>query len=446
MKQNVLCLFIFFLCHTIGAETYLPPSTIAVYTDAVFYDMYASTVSEPLPAGAIRQNNSSYTKKMTDVELNSFGNQVTMNISVGALCDNYDRLAHVFLAFVPKGATTYDSNVVKKIELGRFITPFMNKNVSPTSVPYSFEVNNLGSVFRDVTLRAQYDFWIEFSILGVPYAAQTQVAGCSGRIDTFKGSLTFVTDSNPSIPATNNFLLPMSTIKSFNNYGGTDEQGETMRILSFALNNTVNNANFYVITSNHGANSGGEEYVRRQHYVYLNDLQIFTYKPGGKSCEPYRQFNTQGNGIYGSSPQSASWWTGWNNWCPGDAVPIRKINVGNLPPGNHALTIHVPDAEFIGQQGDFPLSVYLQGDVSGILGTKDISVTDVKIYPNPVSNMVKVSSSKKVAEIEIYSIDGRFIKRSNGSELDIHELSAGVYLLKITFIDGLSLKHKIIKK
>jgi hypothetical protein len=322
----------------------------------------------------------------------------------------------------------------------------MNKNISPTTVPYTFQIDNLGAIFKDPNLRAQYDFWIEFSVFGVPYAAQTQVSGCASRIDTFKGSLSFTTDTNTAIPTVNNFLLTMATLKSMNNYSATDEPGTTMRILSFELLNTVNNASFYLITSNHGANSGGEEYVRRQHYVYLNDAQIFTYKPGGISCEPFRQYNTQGNGIYGSTPQTTAWWTSWNNWCPGNSIPIRKISVGNLEAGNHVFTIAVPDAQFVGQQGDFPLSVYLQGEAINILGTKEMTVTDVKIYPNPASEFIKISSTKKIKESEIYSMEGRLVKSFKGGESEIRELQIGAYILKVTFEDRTSMKHKIIKK
>lgn len=451
MKLKLLSLVLIGLCNILHAEKYFipdpPPTIISVYEDAVFYDMYAATVNQPLPADAIRQSNSSYTKMLTESQLDSFGNKLTMNITIGALCDNYDRLANVYLALVTKGSADYDTNSVTKLELGRFITPFMNKNVSPTSVPYTFQMDNVAAILKDPVLRSQYDFWIEFVVLGVPYAAQTQVSGCAGRIDTFKGSLSFTTTTtDSSITATNNFLLPMTAAKSLNNYSATDVPGQTIRMLSFVLNAPVNNANFYLITSNHGANSGGEEYIRRQHFISLNDQPIYNYTPGGKSCEPYRQYNTQGNGIYGSSAQSTSWWTSWNNWCPGDAVPIRKIPLGNMQAGSYTFQINVPSAQFVGQQGDFPLSVYFQGEKQNVLSTSDVKITDIKIYPNPVVDVVKISSTKKVKATEVYSSDGRLLRVFKGNEADISEYQSGLYILNIIFDGGMSLKHKIIKK
>lgn len=46
----------------------------------------------------------------------------------------------------------------------------------------------------------------------------------------------------------------------------------------------------------------------------------------------------------------------------------------------------------------------------------------------------------------MYSVDGRLVKTFKGGESDISELQTGTYILKMTFEDGISFKHKIIKK
>jgi hypothetical protein len=83
-----------------------------------------------------------------------------MNIVLTAACDNYDRLAGVNLVLVPKGSTSYTYNQadIKRIEIGRFITPFMNKNISPTQVPYSYQVDNISNILHDTSLASVYDF------------------------------------------------------------------------------------------------------------------------------------------------------------------------------------------------------------------------------------------------------------------------------------------------
>lgn len=341
-------------------------SSLTVFDNILFYDGYAPLVPagdlyEPIPAEVLRHSNSRYAIQLTEAQLNSIGNKLTMDVTLKAACDNYDRIARVYLAFVPAGQTTYDSNAVERVELGRFITPFMNKNNSPTEVPFSFNIDNAAEIFSDTALRANFDIWVELDVFGVPYAAQQQVAGCAGRIDTFYGTVVFnsIVDVNQTYPNPN-FLMSLSCDENLNNYNATDVPGETTKIIDFTLNQTVEDVTLYLITSNHGANAGGEEYERRDHFLYLDNDLILEYIPGGKSCEPYRQFNTQGNGIYSPTPRTTRAWLDFNNWCPGDVIPNREIYLGTLTAGQHQIKLDVPDAVFVNGEGYIPVSMYLQ--------------------------------------------------------------------------------------
>jgi hypothetical protein len=351
-----------FFCVNLTAQI----SSFTVFDEVLFYDGYAGLLAEgdlyePMPAEVLRHSNSRYAIKLTPAQVSQIGNKLKVDVTLKAACDNYDRIARVYLALVPQGQTTYVSNEVDRIELGRFITPFMNKNNAPMEVPFSFTTDNIAEILTDTSLSTQFDFWIELDVFGVPYAAQEQVAGCAGRIDTFYGTVVFSSEDDPTQTFDNpNFLLPLAADLQLNDYNATDVTDETIRILNFTLTEAVDDLSLFLITSNHGANSGGEEYNRRNHFIYLNDELIHQYIPGGKSCEPFRQFNTQGNGIYSSSPRTTRFWLSFNNWCPGDVIPNREIYLGNLPAGDHSIKIDVPDAIFAGNQGYIPVSMYLQ--------------------------------------------------------------------------------------
>lgn len=361
----------------LAATTYFTAQNVSVFSNVPFYSMYhylgegeslpAEAYSQ-IPAEAIRMHayeRDVIARKLSVVEIATLGSEISMNIDMIAACDNYDRFAGVSLALVPKGSTSYtwDQTDVKRIELGRIITPFMNKNIAPTSTPYSFKLDNFSKIIHNPTLAAAYDFWIEFRADGYSAAANNEVAGCAGRTDVFRGNLEFVS-TGTAIPESG-FFLPLSYRENLNNYNATDVPGTTTRIVNFFLSEPVNNAKLFLSMSNHGANTNGEEYKRRQHFVYLDDQMIFQFKPGGKSCEPYRVNNTQGNGIYGSTPKHFRSWLSFNNWCPGDAIPNREIDLGNLTAGNHTIKITVPDAVFVGGQGNFPISMYIQNSESG---------------------------------------------------------------------------------
>jgi hypothetical protein len=341
------------------------PATLQLMQGIVFYDGYAGVSDGPLPEGVVRQTNSLMTTRLTGEQLALIQPHLELQVTIGALCDNYDRIGSVRLALVRKGAESYEPEVTPHIELGRFITPFMDKNVEPLEVPYSWDIDHVAAILRSSKLSSSYDFWLELSVFGVPYAANEEVSGCAGRSDVFEGSVSLFTDSSSPHRAVD-VLLPLAFEEPFNDYqtGASDQLGTTEKTLEFSLENGIEDAEIVLILSHHGANSGGEEYERRHHFVSLDGEPVLEFTPGRQSCEPFRKYNTQGNGIYGPTPRSDAEWQSFSNWCPGDVIDIRRIPWGAASAGPHALIVEVPDAVFVGDEGNFPLSVFVLGRVA----------------------------------------------------------------------------------
>ena len=451
------------------AETEVPSTegkeVMKIYDDVIFFDGYntldgisqASKDMIPEDDGILRHSTSLYSVRLTDDQLSRIGDKLTMLVEIGALCDNYDRIGNINLAFVPKGAETYNTKEVKRIEIGRFITPFMNKNYKPTSVPYVFDVDYVSLILRDERLRAEYDIWAEFELFGIPYAANEQVRGCSGRQDVFTGTLTFITDQTPA-PATNtNVIVPVVMKipehqgKNFNNYteGATDEIGKTVKTWTFDVPEDVTDGQLVFITSNHGANSGGEEYNRRMHFVYFDGKLSMAYQPGRTSCEPFRVYNTQPNGIYGSREKSDEEWQSFSNWCPGDKIDNRILSVGAVSKGTHSMKIRVKGAEFADNQGDIPVSIFFQGVTEGTLpGTADINSvkpdfrSDIKVE----GDKIKVMSETPVQEILLYDVEANLLAIEFDTDVvSIADAPKGILVLSVRYADGHSENYKIIR-
>lgn len=337
------------------------PVSLTIFDEVVFYDGYASVVSDPVAMGAKRLRNDLYTHRLSDAELDAIQDTLLVRVVIGALCDNYDRMGSVALALVPKGESSYTPEEVERVEIGRYITPFMDFNREPTEVPFEFPADDLVAVLHDAELRAEFDLWLELELLGVPYAANDEVAGCADRNDVFRGSLFLDSDSSRPAPKFDE-LIPLAYRQPFNNYqlGASDEPSLTRKTIDFEVSKDTKQTQLVLITSNHGSNLGGEEYARRDHFVYVDGELELTYKPGRASCEPFRSYNTQANGIYGASPRSDSEWQSFSNWCPGDVIDTRRIPLGPLAAGSHRFVLEVPDAQFVDGEGDIPLSLYVQ--------------------------------------------------------------------------------------
>jgi hypothetical protein len=248
------------------------------------------------------------------------------------------------------------------VEVARLVTPFMNMNLEPSIVPFSWDISDSIALLRDPALLEGNEVWVELSVFGVPYAANTEINGCDGRNDTSQGFLAFNTDQTADAPEFD-INIPIAVNESFNNYqeDASDAVGTTKKTRMFTLDKDTEETQLVLITSNHGANTGGEEYNRREHYVGVDGQLVHQYKPGRTSCEPWRMWNTQGNGIYGPTPKTDAEWQSFSNWCPGDVIDIRTIELGPMSAGEHEFALDVPDAVFNEGQGNIPFSLYVQG-------------------------------------------------------------------------------------
>ncbi len=440
--------------------------TLTVFDAARFYDGYLveNLPEDPTLDGILRHTTSNYAVKLTDEQLDQIGDSLQMHVWVQACCDNYDRIGNVNLAFVPKGRESYKIDFsnpdpdVERIEIGRFITPFMNKNKKPDTVPYSYEVPYLGYIFRDKTLREKYDIWVELEIFGVPYAAQKQVSGCADRSDVFLGTLKFSSlQENRGVQTDKDVLVPVVIKKpeyighNFNNYDeqGTDEIGKAVKTYEFEVPKDVADGIIVLVTSNHGANENGEEYNRRWHYVYYDDAEepVLTYKPGRKSCEPFRQYNTMGNGIYGILKRSDATWQSFSNWCPGDVIDNRIIELGSVKAGKHKIKLSVPDAVFNGKQGDFPVSIFFQGLTEGeFAGIEAVETEKAKTLVGfTVSGgVLTANSSEGIVELEVRDLQGKLVRRNECQKsIAISGVRPGIYLVSAELTNGIIETHKV---
>lgn len=452
--------FMVTLCTGLKAQTN-GRDTVTVFDAVRFYDGYLveKNPEDPTLDGILRHRTSLYAIKLTDEQLAQIGDSLEMHVRVQACCDNYDRIGNVNIAFVPKGQATYKPDEVQRIEIGRFITPFMNKNKKPDTVPYEYKVPYLSYIFRDSELRAQYDIWVELEIFGVPYAANQQIKGCADRSDVFLGTLKFSTiNENRGVMTDKDVLVPI-VIKNpeyiahnLNNYDerATDEIGKTIKTYTFTVPKDVADGQLVVVTSNHGANEGGEEYNRRWHYIYYDggEEPVMVYKPGRNSCEPFRKYNTCPNGIYGYFKRSDETWQSFSNWCPGDVIDNRIIDLGEVKAGTHTVCISVPDAEFVGGQGDIPVSIFFQGLTEGILNNiEGVSMEESKplVTITKTGKTLVAGSSEGIVSIELRDLQGKLVRQTEcGKTINCSGCASGIYLVSVELMNGIIETHKVL--
>ena len=83
------------------------------------------------------------------------------------------------------------------------------------------------------------------------------------------------------------------------------------------------------------------------------------------------------------------------------------------------------------------------------LASATFNLADVKMFPNPSSDVVTITAKKVIDSIAVYSVIGQEIKQINPNAdsvvLDIADLQAGIYVVKVT-ADGATATSRLIKK
>lgn len=76
------------------------------------------------------------------------------------------------------------------------------------------------------------------------------------------------------------------------------------------------------------------------------------------------------------------------------------------------------------------------GCYPSVLSNEDFALNELKIYPNPVNDILNFSFDKEITAVSIYNLIGQeFLSKSvnnNQTSIDISNLSAGTYLVKVS--------------
>lgn len=467
-RLSLLAVLIFAATMWASATTLVKKDIYTVFDKTVFYDGYLTDkiIDKDKDDDILRFSNAIAARKLDKSIISNIDN-VSLSVTIGALCDNYDRMGRICLVMTPAGADSYDYESAKRIEIARFITPFMNKNKTPDEVSYSYNINDIAELFRHKDILDNNDFWLETEVFGVPYDANTRISGCAGRNDVFSATVELYYLYNRQYPEDQKtHCIPITVSKpeilgpvNFNNYRAeaTDTLGVATRTYKYNVPEKLDDAEIVMIMTNHGAEEGGEEYERRKHLVYLDGEISYVYTPGGVSCEPYRKYNTQANALF-DKQRDDEFWEEISNWCPGQAVPTRRIHLGVMEPGEHEVMIRVPDAEFYGADGDFRPSLFLLGAVNkklpiysnydaDVSAVEHIAADDSSITFRREGDTIHFACAEPFKDVCVYTFDGRLIEGhfNPAGSISLTDYPSGQYIVVVTTHSGKTAFSKVVK-
>ena len=74
------------------------------------------------------------------------------------------------------------------------------------------------------------------------------------------------------------------------------------------------------------------------------------------------------------------------------------------------------------------------------------STTSFILYPNPVNDVLNIETALEVKSVEIYNIQGQKVLSSNQKQINVSDLAAGIYMVRIQDIDNNIATEKIVIK
>ncbi|WP_068472218.1 peptide-N-glycosidase F-related protein [Saccharicrinis aurantiacus] len=132
---------------------------------------------------------------------------------------------------------------------------------------------------------------------------------------------------------------------------------------TFELPANYKSAQLQYITTGHGGHSGGDEFVKKENIITVNNEIIYSDIPWRDDCASFRRFNphsgvwtekrtaVMGNLKTGDTKELeidefiASSDYSRSNWCPGSQVEPFVIELNNLKKGENTISISIPQAQ-----------------------------------------------------------------------------------------------------
>ena len=90
--------------------------------------------------------------------------------------------------------------------------------------------------------------------------------------------------------------------------------------------------------------------------------------------------------------------------------------------------------------------MYENNDCVGIVENE---IADLQVYPNPAGNILNITSSETISEIEIVNAMGQVVLRkeinAENAVCDVEGLANGIYVVRIQ-VQGSEIQRKFVKE
>lgn len=180
--------------------------------------------------------------------------------------------------------------------------------------------------------------------------------------------------------------------------------------------------------------------------VSAETLRYSESSPGDTS----RQLTRVTASTPGLTLTAGTYWIEWTfegsgssgPWAP-PIVILGETTTGNAVQNQNGMWVALEDGGTLTPQG---LPFILYG--TEILGVEDNTLAGFKFYPNPTSDVLKISAAKNIESISVFNVLGQKVMTTTigatSSNLNVSSLAAGTYMMNVT-VEGKTGTYKFVK-
>ncbi len=232
-------------------------------------------------------------------------------------------------------------------------------------------------------------------------------------------------------------------LKEYNLSAGLEMNFST-DLLSYTNNSTlkwnVKDQSNALVFSSDDLNAVDEITVKKQKFCLTPGCYNFELSGNFNLCST--NYNAYNNGTtywggdivaYQGKVYKAKWWT--------QKVPTASDweNIGTCNGGTYFAEMENIDESTLvynTTSSQFSSIVTKQFCVNNTTSAHEISSADIKIYPNPVNDILNISASQNISKIVVTDMSGKLIHVSilsgNTLQINVSDYSEGIYLLQVT--------------
>jgi len=77
-------------------------------------------------------------------------------------------------------------------------------------------------------------------------------------------------------------------------------------------------------------------------------------------------------------------------------------------------------------------SLWIDNIVIATVGMNENTYSSVKVYPNPANDVLNISANGEISNLVISTLDGKVVKTTNDTSIDVSDLTSGMYIYQVT--------------